>query len=117
MLRVTDALEIRSISLTRSQLCAATLRQITRYVAGYSSPKHTLNAPNSQGRYHNWAKSVGLESKLPGDIKKRRREAEEASQTLDRHLKEKKQPDRVVPYSDNLFRQAAIEWLVSTDQV
>jgi hypothetical protein len=27
------------------------------------------------------------------------------------------QKERVVPYSDNLFRDAAIEWLVSTDQV
>ena len=36
-------------------------------------------------------------------------------QTLDPHLREK--PERVVPYSDALFREAAVEWLIATDQV
>ncbi|KAJ7257844.1 hypothetical protein C8J57DRAFT_1074314 [Mycena rebaudengoi] len=35
-------------------------------------------------------------------------------QTLDPHLQEK--PEREVPYSDQLFRDAAIEWLIATDQ-
>jgi hypothetical protein len=56
-------------------------------------------------------------SKLPGDIKKRKEAAEEITRTLDRDLREKKISERVVPYSDKLFRQAAIEWLVATDQV
>jgi hypothetical protein len=43
--------------------------------------------------------------------------AEHATRTLDRDLKEKKLKDRVVPYTDKAFRQAAIEWLVATDQV
>ena len=58
-----------------------------------------------------------FESKLPGDIKKRKEATEKAERTLDRDLKEKKLTERVLPYTDKLFRQAAIEWLVATDQV
>ena len=42
--------------------------------------------------------------------------AEHATQTLDHDLKEKKLKDEVVPYTDKVFHQAAIEWLVATDQ-
>lgn len=41
--------------------------------------------------------------------------AEIAQSSLDPHLTEK--PPCIIPYSDKLFRDAAIEWLVSTDQV
>lgn len=56
-------------------------------------------------------------SKLPGDIKKRKAGAEQVARTLDQDLREKKLQDRVLPYTDKLFRQASIEWLVATDQV
>ena len=48
---------------------------------------------------------------------KRRRDAKDEAQqrTLDRDLQ--KIPERAVPYSHNSFRQAAIEWVVATDQV
>jgi hypothetical protein len=36
---------------------------------------------------------------------------------LDGHLRQIPQQERVVPYSDKLFREVAIEWLVATDQV
>jgi hypothetical protein len=70
-----------------------------------------------QGKYRKWAQGVSYESRLPGDIKKRKAATEHATRTLDRDLKEKKLKDRVVPYTDKVFRQAAIEWLVATDQV
>lgn len=57
---------------------------------------------------------------LPKDAQKRRREvqaASEAQSRLDSHLREKPQKERVIPYTDDIFREAAIEWLVSTDQV
>jgi hypothetical protein len=57
------------------------------------------------------------ESKLPGDIKKRKAAAKLVTRTLDRDLREKKLTERVVPYSDKTFHQAAIEWLVASDQV
>ena len=64
-----------------------------------------------------WAKSANFLSKLPGDVKKRKADAEEVSRTLDCDLREKKLSERVVAYSDKLFRRVAIEWLAATDQV
>ncbi|KAF8227910.1 hypothetical protein L208DRAFT_1130710, partial [Tricholoma matsutake] len=69
------------------------------------------------GKYHNWAKGANFVSKLPGDIKKQKAAVEEATRTLDRDLREKKLSEQVIPYSDKLFRRAAIEWLVATDQL
>lgn len=69
-----------------------------------------------QGKYRRWAAGATFESKLPGDVKKRKEAAETITRTLDRELKEKILTERVVPYSDKLFRQASIEWLVATDQ-
>jgi hypothetical protein len=54
---------------------------------------------------------------LLGDIKAQKEKAVAANQTLDNHLKEKKLSDCIVAYSDKVFRQATIEWLVITDQV
>ena len=62
-------------------------------------------------------KTANFESKLPGDVTKRKAAAEKVTRTLDRDLVEKKLAERVIPYSDKVFRQAAIEWLVATDQV
>jgi hypothetical protein len=36
---------------------------------------------------------------------------------LDSHLQEVPCKECVIPYTDALFREAAIEWLVATDQV
>jgi hypothetical protein len=54
---------------------------------------------------------------LPGDVKARKAKAEKRQQTIDAHLTEHKVAEQVVPYSDKLFKKAAIEWLVATDQV
>jgi predicted metal-dependent hydrolase len=70
-----------------------------------------------KGKYRNWAKSSNFELKLPGDVKQQKEAAEKVTRTLDRDLVKKKLTDRVVPYSNKLFRQAAIEWLIATDQV
>ncbi|KAJ7878313.1 hypothetical protein B0H14DRAFT_2342038, partial [Mycena olivaceomarginata] len=72
--------------------------------------------------YRAWCTKNNFESKLKEDIKARAEAAEEAATaakklqqaTLDPHLREK--PERVVPYSDALFRQVALEWLIATDQ-
>ncbi|KAF8802673.1 hypothetical protein BYT27DRAFT_7111869, partial [Phlegmacium glaucopus] len=68
------------------------------------------------GKYRKWAQGAKYESRLPGDIKKRKVAAELVTQTLDRNLREKKLTEQVVPYTDKAFHQAAIEWLVATDQ-
>ncbi|KAG6883266.1 hypothetical protein C0992_009256, partial [Termitomyces sp. T32_za158] len=68
------------------------------------------------GKYRKWAQENRFESKLPGDIKKRKADAEHVVRTLDQDLKEKKLNERVIKYTDKAFHQAAIEWLVATDQ-
>jgi hypothetical protein len=55
---------------------------------------------------------------LPKDAEKRRKDACAKDQPrLDAHLKEMPQKEQINPYTDGLFRKAAIEWLASTDQV
>ena len=71
-----------------------------------------------QGKYCLWAKSAYFESKLPGDVKKHKvAAASTITRTLDGDLREKKGTAHVIPYSNRLFRQVAVEWLVTTDQV
>jgi hypothetical protein len=48
-------------------------------------------------------------SKLLKDFKKRKEAMEEVDCTLDCNLQEKKLLEWVVPYSDKLFHQAAVE--------
>ena len=69
-----------------------------------------------QGKYRKWAQDTNFESKLPGDVLKRKAAMEQVTRTLDRDLREKKPAERIVKYSDNAFHQTAIEWLVATDQ-
>ncbi|KAJ7131123.1 hypothetical protein C8R44DRAFT_583248, partial [Mycena epipterygia] len=57
--------------------------------------------------------------KILKHAKKAADDAEEAKQklqqkTLDPHLEEK--PERVIRYTDQLFLDAAVEWLIATDQ-
>ncbi|KIK32026.1 hypothetical protein CY34DRAFT_102366, partial [Suillus luteus UH-Slu-Lm8-n1] len=37
-------------------------------------------------------------------------------QTIDVHVTEREISEWVIPYSDQLFQKAAIEWLIATDQ-
>ena len=37
--------------------------------------------------------------------------------TLDSHLQEMPKHERVIAYSDLVFKRAAVEWLIATDQV
>ncbi|KAG1804864.1 uncharacterized protein HD556DRAFT_1189375, partial [Suillus plorans] len=64
------------------------------------------------GKYRKWAKEHSFESMLPGDVKARK----DKQQSINAHLTEQKLTEKVVSYSDKLFKQAAIEWLVATDQ-
>jgi hypothetical protein len=67
--------------------------------------------------YNQWCKQNNFASKLP---KARKAAAENTSKktqnTLDGHLQDLPL-ERVVPYSDKVFREAAVEWVVATDQV
>jgi hypothetical protein len=57
---------------------------------------------------------------IPEDAKARRQEAildvKEQSQ-VDNHFMRIKPEDRLVPFSDKLFKDAAMRWLIETDQV
>jgi hypothetical protein len=82
-----------------------------------------LSPVNIQEIYRAWCKKNNFESKLEEDVlarKKAATDAEEAKaklhqKTLDPHLHDKS--ERVVPYSDSAFRDAALEWLIATNQV
>ena len=69
-----------------------------------------------QGFYRTWCKATGFLSMLPEDSKKRRAAAVETVEqtTVDSHFKDVL---KVQPYSDVLMKEAAIEWLIQTNQV
>ena len=71
-------------------------------------------------KYDAWCIKNDFESKLPKVVKSRKdaKAAEDCSKqsSLDPHLEERRK-ETFVPYSDSLFREAAIEWLIATDQV
>ncbi|KAH0583240.1 hypothetical protein J132_09984 [Termitomyces sp. J132] len=77
--------------------------------------QHHLEAHHS-GKYQQWAQENSLDSKLLGDIKKCKVDAEHMTQTLDHNLKEKKLKEWAVKYTHKEFHRAEIEWLVTTDQ-
>jgi len=56
---------------------------------------------------------------LPEDVQERKLAAVTTVKqgTLDSNVREVAPMERVVPYSDKLFREAAVEWLISTSQV
>ena len=57
---------------------------------------------------------------IPEDAKARRQEAmvnaKEQTQ-VDEHFHHVKPEDKPVPYSDQSFKDAAVQWLIETDQV
>ncbi|KAE9382730.1 hypothetical protein BT96DRAFT_743779, partial [Gymnopus androsaceus JB14] len=64
-------------------------------------------------------KPMNFTSIIPKDVKIRKNAAEPAaaSQTvIDDHAVPLPRKEWVLPYSDELFQQAAIEWLIETDQ-
>ncbi|KAG0700114.1 hypothetical protein DFH29DRAFT_807956, partial [Suillus ampliporus] len=67
--------------------------------------------------YIQWADTNKFASMLLRDTKHCKLDAAADSQAhLNAHLSEKKPKDHIVPYSDALFCEAAIEWLIETDQ-
>ncbi|KJA12714.1 hypothetical protein HYPSUDRAFT_116501, partial [Hypholoma sublateritium FD-334 SS-4] len=71
--------------------------------------------------YNTWCAKNDFVSKLPKATKirneaKKAAEAAKQQSSIEPHLEERKVKERVIPYSDALFKQAAIEWLIATDQ-
>ena len=73
----------------------------------------------TQGLYRRWCKSTNFLSMLPEDAKARRAEAiAKMEQTrVDDHFHQISPEDKPTPYSDAVFKEAAIQWLIETDQV
>ncbi|KAG1787686.1 uncharacterized protein HD556DRAFT_1246539, partial [Suillus plorans] len=90
-----------------------------RFVKDLSTCRRHLEKDHELA-YNKWAQDHQFESMLPKAVAKRRSDAIQkasASQTgLDNHLREPPKADRVLPYTDQLFCEAATEWLISTDQ-
>ncbi|KIL57453.1 hypothetical protein M378DRAFT_63818, partial [Amanita muscaria Koide BX008] len=72
----------------------------------------------NQGLYHRWCKSAGFLSMIPEDAKAWRKAiANTKEQTqVDDHFHHINLEDKPIPYSDETFKEAAIQWLVETDQ-
>lgn len=55
---------------------------------------------------------------LPEDTKSRKAQLHGKQQTaVDDHFEKARPEDKPEPYSDERFKEAAIQWLVETDQV
>ena len=72
-----------------------------------------------QDAYHAFCAKNNFLSMLRKDVKAReaaaeKEKAQKTQTTLNPHLREK---ETVVKYTDSLFREAALEWLIATDQV
>ncbi|KAE9387809.1 hypothetical protein BT96DRAFT_736276, partial [Gymnopus androsaceus JB14] len=83
-----------------------------------STLRHHLGLKH-EFQYRQWCKANDFTSMIPKDVKIRKNAAEAAaaSQTvIDDHAVPLPHKERVLPYSDELFQQAAIEWLIETDQ-
>ncbi|KAF5365840.1 hypothetical protein D9757_012805 [Collybiopsis confluens] len=71
--------------------------------------------------YRQWCQKNEFTSMLPKEILARKAAAKDTAEkikqsTLDPHTEKRPEVKRVVAYSDALFWEAAVEWLVSTDQ-
>lgn len=66
-----------------------------------------------------WAKNKGFTSMLKNDVEARKKQVQASAEQsfIDDHAVPIVPKERAVPYSDELFEQAAIEWLIETDQV
>ncbi|KAG0702484.1 hypothetical protein DFH29DRAFT_804888, partial [Suillus ampliporus] len=70
--------------------------------------------------YRQWCKTNNFESMLPQDVKERKMAAAVVNtqqRSLNGHLQEIPPNKVVIPYTNMLFCEAAIEWLISTSQV
>jgi len=116
MIIVEKEIKIRS-RLTSPQLFAVTWLHIMQYVPTYTDV--CVDFIFYQGRYHKWCKANNFLSMLPEDSKARRDAAAEKlkQSQVDDHFTVIPEEEKPTPYTDELFKEAAIQWLIETDQV
>ncbi|KAF9228945.1 hypothetical protein BS17DRAFT_691375, partial [Gyrodon lividus] len=69
--------------------------------------------------YCKWCKVNNFKSKLPDDVKAHKTAATTENMrqgTLCDHVWEIKPGEHILPYMDKLFHEAAVEWLITTNQ-
>ena len=79
-----------------------------------------LTTSVNKGVYLKWVQDTpGAVNKLPKHVAKLKADAQSVGHqtSMTDHYKPAEPTERVTPYSDDLFKQAALEWLVQTDQV
>ncbi|KIJ35873.1 hypothetical protein M422DRAFT_84981, partial [Sphaerobolus stellatus SS14] len=72
-----------------------------------------------KGSYLTWVKNTpGAVNKLPNFLAQQRKEVAEKLQQsrLTEHFEKAEPQEHAIPYSDERFKEAAIEWLIATDQ-
>ncbi|KDQ58222.1 hypothetical protein JAAARDRAFT_107947, partial [Jaapia argillacea MUCL 33604] len=71
-----------------------------------------------QADYLSWCTKNNFTSMLREDVEARKAKADlgKTQGTLDGHLCTKDPQERIIPYSNDSFKSAAIQWLVETDQ-
>ncbi|KAF8433099.1 hypothetical protein L210DRAFT_3412657, partial [Boletus edulis BED1] len=70
-----------------------------------------------QAEYLKWAKDNSFISMIPKDRKAQKSDEKTGQQSqLNSHLQPKIPSEKVLVYSDKCFLDAAIQWLVNTDQ-
>ncbi|KIK94974.1 hypothetical protein PAXRUDRAFT_67625, partial [Paxillus rubicundulus Ve08.2h10] len=70
--------------------------------------------------YHKWCKDNNFKYKLPDDVKACKTAATAANMRqgiLNEHVQEIEPGEYVLPYMDKLFCEAAVEWLITTNQL
>ena len=70
--------------------------------------------------YRKWAKSNNFNSMLPQDAKNRQKShADQLLQqtSVDKHFKPATAEDKPTPYSDEIFKEVAIKWLIETNWI
>ncbi|KAK0488219.1 hypothetical protein EDD18DRAFT_1081830, partial [Armillaria luteobubalina] len=64
-----------------------------------------------------WAEDNKFASMLPDNCKEQKAAKVSEQQTrLDSHLRECEKKEVILPYTDELFEEVTVEWLVATDQ-
>ncbi|KAF5337979.1 hypothetical protein D9758_014306 [Tetrapyrgos nigripes] len=87
-----------------------------RYVVNTSTCRRHMQSDHG-GKYRKWARENNFISMLPEDSQARCQEKQDPAQSsIEGHVRPLPPRENVVPYSDALFLEAAIEWLAETNQ-
>ncbi|KAG6871942.1 hypothetical protein C0992_010055, partial [Termitomyces sp. T32_za158] len=101
------------------KLCKSITKQENTLVNQHTTLRRHL-ASKHKGAYYKWCKTTGFISMLPQDTKARCQEASNARSmeqtTVDSHFQKLEAGGQKILYSNEFFREAAIQWLVETDQ-